>query len=172
MNGHMDAAQKNQRVEASPEVSPGWPLAIMRPEKTPSFQQRSKVSASGRRITRTISMRSKVALDLPVLGQVQGGDLLGLLDLLLVTLDLALQLVNEGLHPLAVLLVFVLGIAQLLHTSLRPAQILLSVSKPSVLRVQLGLQLTDSGLHLGQRLLPSLESVLLGLIKTSLGIPH
>merc|ERR1719433_682845 len=112
----------------------------------------------------------EVALHLPVLGEVEGGDLLGLLDLLLVALDLALQLVNQRLHPLAVLLVLVLGVAQLLHASLGPPQILLSVSKPSVLRVQLRLQLTDSGLHLGQGLLSSLESVLLRLIQTSLGI--
>ena len=45
---------------------------------------------------------------LAVLGQVEGGDLLRLLDLLLVRLDLALQLVDQGLHPLVVLAVLVL----------------------------------------------------------------
>merc|ERR1719220_906584 len=53
-------------------------------------------------------------LGLPVLGQVEGGDLLGLLDLLLVGLDLALQLVDQGLHPLVVLAVLILLVAQLL----------------------------------------------------------
>ena len=45
---------------------------------------------------------------LAVLGKVEGGDLLRLLDLLLVRLDLALQLVDQGLHPLVVLAVLVL----------------------------------------------------------------
>merc|ERR1719397_1635556 len=49
-----------------------------------------------------------------VLGKVEGRDLLGLLNLLLVGLHLALQLVNEGLHPLVVLPVLVSGKAQLL----------------------------------------------------------
>merc|ERR1719305_6691 len=82
----------------------------------------------------SLSALLEVALDLAVLGQVQGGDLLGLLDLLLVALDLPLELVDQGLHPLVVL---------------------------PVLRVQLGLQLTNSGLHLGHCLLPALQSVLL-----------
>merc|ERR1719464_2265268 len=51
---------------------------------------------------------------LAVLGQVESCDLLGLLDLLLVGLHLALQLVNEGLHPLVVLAILVAGKAQLL----------------------------------------------------------
>merc|ERR1719323_743002 len=50
----------------------------------------------------------EVSLDLAELGQVEGGDLLSLLDLLLVGLDLVLQLVNQLLHPLVVLLVLVL----------------------------------------------------------------
>ena len=45
---------------------------------------------------------SRAVLRLPVLGQVEGGDLLRLLDLLLVGLDLALQLVDQGLHALVV----------------------------------------------------------------------
>ena len=47
--------------------------------------------------------RLQVRLDLTELGQVEGGDLLGLLDLLLVALHLVLQLVNQLLHPLVVL---------------------------------------------------------------------
>ena len=43
--------------------------------------------------------RSKAVLGLAELGQVEGGDLLRLLDLLLVRLHLALHLVDQGLHP-------------------------------------------------------------------------
>merc|ERR1719420_2057214 len=50
---------------------------------------------------------SKTASDLAVLGQVEGGNLLSLLNLLLVGLDLALELVNQSLHALVVLLVLV-----------------------------------------------------------------
>ena len=57
-------------------------------------------------------------LGLPVLGQVEGGDLLGFLNLLLVRLDLALELVDQGLHPLVVLAVLILLVAQLLDLAL------------------------------------------------------
>jgi hypothetical protein len=43
----------------------------------------------------------KLGLSLAELGQVQGGDLLRLLDLLLVGADLALQLVNQSLEERA-----------------------------------------------------------------------
>ena len=43
--------------------------------------------------------RSKAVLGLAELGQIEGGDLLRLLDLLLVGLHLALHLVDQGLHP-------------------------------------------------------------------------
>ena len=45
---------------------------------------------------------------LPELGEVECGDLLRLLDLLLVGLDLVLQLVHHLLHPLVVLVVLIL----------------------------------------------------------------
>ena len=56
-------------------------------------------------------------LGLPVLGQIEGGDLLGFLNLLLVRLYLALELVDQGLHPLVVLAVLVLLVAQLIFRS-------------------------------------------------------
>merc|ERR1712192_357772 len=49
------------------------------------------------------------ACHLAVLGKVESCDFLGLLDLLLVGLHLALQLVNEGLHPLMVLAILIAG---------------------------------------------------------------
>ena len=73
---------------------------------------------------------AQAALGLPVLRQVQVRDLLGLLDLLLVRLDLALQLVDEALHPLVVLPVLVLSVGQLLDGPLRLAEVLLGVAKP------------------------------------------
>merc|ERR1711911_381590 len=88
----------------------------------------------------------EVGLDLAELGQVQGGDLLGLLNLLLVGLDLVLQLVNQLLHPLVVLLVLVLGEGQLLDTSLSPSLGLLSINQTSLLLVKLSLKVLD--LHL------------------------
>ena len=45
----------------------------------------------------------KISLDLAELGEIESGDLLGLLDLLLVALHLVLQLVHQLLHPLVVL---------------------------------------------------------------------
>merc|ERR1719159_1226315 len=65
--------------------------------------------------------------DLAVLGEVEGGDLLGLLDLLLVALNLALQLVNQRLHALVVLLVLVTIEGQLLDGPLSLAEVLQDV---------------------------------------------
>merc|ERR1711971_153987 len=62
----------------------------------------------------SLSARGQVSLHLSVLGEVEGSDLLSLLQLLLVTLDLGLELVYQGLHALVVLLVLLLAVAQLL----------------------------------------------------------
>ena len=75
-------------------------------------------------------------LGLPVLGQVEGGDLLRLLDLLLVRLDLALQLVDQGLHPLVVLPVLVLLVGELLDPPLGPLQVLRGVAIPPASSIQ------------------------------------
>ena len=60
----------------------------------------------------------QVRLHCAELGQVEGGDLLGLLDLLLVGLDLLLQLAVQLGHPLLVLLVLLLLEGQLLDLPL------------------------------------------------------
>merc|ERR1719341_914750 len=96
--------------------------------------------------------------------------LLGLLDLLLVGLHLALQLVNEGLHPLMVLAILVGGKAQLLDGPLGLAEVLGDVSEAPGLSVQLGLELADAGLHLDHGLPASLQGVDLGLIGTGGGV--
>merc|ERR1711973_1069253 len=107
---------------------------------------------------------TKGAGDLAVLGKVEGGDLLGLLDLLLVGLHLALQLVDEGLHPLVVLTVLIGSEGELLDGPLGLAQVLGHISVAPVLSVKLGLKLADAGLHLDHGLPSSLQSVDLGLI--------
>ena len=60
----------------------------------------------------------EVLLGLPELGQVDGGDLLRFLDLLLVGLDLLLQFVHQVGDPVLVLLVLLLLEEQLLHAAL------------------------------------------------------
>merc|ERR1719389_1416289 len=112
----------------------------------------------------------QVGLHLAVLGQVEGGDLLGLLDLLLVRLDLALQLVNQTLHALVVLPVLFLGVGQLLDLPLGLAEVLLAVSVAPVLGVQLGLELADAGVHPGHGLLAALQSVGLGIVHSGLHV--
>merc|ERR1719175_588210 len=107
-----------------------------------------------------------------LIDQLQGSDLLGLLNLLLVRLDLALELVNETLHPLMVLPVLVLLVSQLLDVSLGPTEVLLGVSAPPVLRIHLGLKLANPGFHLGHRLLASLQCVLLSFVASVLGVLH
>merc|ERR1719458_533098 len=107
----------------------------------------------------TLSGIGDAVLGLPVLSQVEGSDLLCLLDLLLVGLDLALQLVDESLHSLVVLPVLVLLVAQLLDLALplKPlSSILLTaelIGQPGgVNHGTLGLLLAEAGLgsHLVQ----------------------
>merc|ERR1711936_1220987 len=114
----------------------------------------------------------KVGLHLPVLGKVEGSDLLGLLDLLLVGLGLALELINQSLHPLVVLPVLVLLVGQLLDVPLRLAQVLLCVGAPPVLGIHLRLELTNASLHLGHGLLAALQGVLFSFITSVLSVLH
>merc|ERR1719422_2955061 len=113
---------------------------------------------------------SKASSDLAVLGQVEGSNFLGLLNLLLVGLDLALELVNQSLHALVVLLVLVTSEGQLLDGPLSLAEVLQNVSVASALGVKLRLQLTDAGFHLDHGLPASLEGVDLGLVSTGAGV--
>merc|ERR1719220_2735697 len=113
---------------------------------------------------------SECSSNLAILGKVQGGDLLGLLNLLLVGLHLALELVDQSLHPLVVLPVLITSKGQLLDGPLRLAEVLVDISEAPGLSVQLGLELTDAGLHLDHGLPASLQGVDLGLIGTGGGI--
>ena len=54
-----------------------------------------------------------------ILGKVQCCNFFSLLNLLLVRLDFALKLVNQGLHPLVVLLVLILLVDKLFDPTLR-----------------------------------------------------
>merc|ERR1719422_1108328 len=113
---------------------------------------------------------SQGSSNLAVLGQVEGGNLLGFLNLLLIGLDLALELVNQSLHALVVLLVLVTSEGQLLDGPLSLAEVLQNVSVTPALSVKLRLQLTDASLHLDHGLPASLEGVDLGLVSTGAGV--
>merc|ERR1711868_164413 len=113
---------------------------------------------------------SQGSSNLAVLGQVEGGDLFGFLNLLLIGLDLALELVNQSLHALVVLLVLVSSEGQLLDGSLSLAEVLQDISVASALSVKFRLQLTDASLHLDHGLPASLEGVDLGFVSTGAGV--
>merc|ERR1719282_1271266 len=117
-----------------------------------------------------LSGSSNIVLDLPVFGKVQGCDLLSLLNLLLVRLDLALQLVNKSLHPFVVLPVLLLLVGQLLDLPLGFPQVLLCITSFPALGIELALQLSDPGVKLIHGLLASFESIGLSLIHTGLDI--
>merc|ERR1719422_785899 len=113
---------------------------------------------------------SKASSDLTVLGQVEGSDLLSLLNLLLVRLDLALELVNQSLHALVVLLVLVSAEGQLLDGSLGLAEVLEDISVTPGLGIQLRLKLPDAGLHLDHGLPASLEGRDLSLVSAGASV--
>merc|ERR1740129_590980 len=91
----------------------------------------------------------KLLLGLPELGQVEGGDLLGLLNLLLVGLDLGLQLASEVAHGHLVLLVLVVLEGELLDLALSLLVTLHVVGRAGLHASKLNLKLSDAGLQLG-----------------------
>merc|ERR1719297_753127 len=97
-----------------------------------------------------------------------GSNLLGLLDLLLVGLDLALQLAGQLGHSVLVLLVLTLGEGQLLGLALSPLEGLGGLTSAALGGGQLSLQLADLALKLGHGSLASLQSSVLSIGQTSL----
>merc|ERR1719322_1795302 len=114
----------------------------------------------------------QLLLGLSELGQVEGGDLLGLLDLLLVGLDLGLQLASQVAHGHLVLLVLVVLELELLDLALGLLVTLQVVAGASQHVAQLDLQLPDAGLELGHGGLASLHSRLVGIGQTVLHVSH
>ena len=94
----------------------------------------------------------KVLLSFPVLGQVDGGDLLGLFNLLLVRLDLLLELVNQVSDAVLVLLVLLLLEQQLLDAPLALGDGLVNLVSLLDCAVQLKLNIPGAGLKLGRDL--------------------
>merc|ERR1719419_304373 len=112
----------------------------------------------------------ELVLDLPVLGQVLVGDLLGFLGLPLVGLDLDLELVDQVLDPGKVLLVLISLVGDLLDLPLEFPGGLDAVSGPPLLSIELVFDLPEPGLDLLDLLLATLEGDLLGLIKPGLEV--
>ena len=101
----------------------------------------------------------KLLLSLPELGQVEGGDLLGLLNLLLVGLDLLLELVGQVRHALLVLLVFLLLELELLNPALGTLEGLVVLRGLGLDSSKLKFKLADSHLELGHGLLTTAHGV-------------
>merc|ERR1719391_691353 len=105
----------------------------------------------------------ELLLSLAELGQVQGSNLLGLLNLLLVGLDLLLQLAGKLGHLFLALPVLILGESQLLTLALSTL-VGLHVLRSARLDVaKLTLKLTDPHLKLGHGCLSSLHGSSLGI---------
>merc|ERR1719334_1483276 len=110
----------------------------------------------------------QLVLHLAVLGEVHGGDLLGLLDLALVGLDLGLELLSMFLHALHVLAVFLGLEGEFLEPSVGLAEVLGGLLVAALFGVELGLEFADAGLELGDDALASLKGGGLGLLEASL----
>merc|ERR1719273_481359 len=110
----------------------------------------------------------QLLLRLAELGQVEGGNLFGLLDLLLVGLDLALQFAGQLGHAVLILLVLALGECQLLGLALSPLEGLGGLTSAALGGGQLSFQLADLVLQLGHGGLASLQSSVLSIGQASL----
>merc|ERR550532_3124293 len=113
---------------------------------------------------------TQLSLNLTEFGQVESCNFFSLFNLLLISFDLGLQLINQTLHTLMVFPIFVRSISQFLNSALRFAQVLLSISKTSAFSIQFRFKLPDTSLHLIHCLLASLQGVGFSLIKTLLHI--
>merc|ERR1719435_45270 len=111
-----------------------------------------------------------LVLHLAVLGEVHGGDLLGLLHLALVGLDLGLELLNEILHALHVLAVLLGLECEFFESSVGLSEVLSGLGVAALFGVKLSFQLTDARLQLGDDALASLQGSSLGLVKTGLKV--
>merc|ERR1719323_2838272 len=110
----------------------------------------------------------ELLLGLAELGQVEGGDLLSLLDLLLVGLDLVLQLGGELGHAVLVLLVLTLGEGELLGLALGSLEGLGGLTSAGLGGGQLSLELADLALELGHGGLASLKGSILSVGQSAL----
>merc|ERR1711992_486796 len=114
----------------------------------------------------------ELLLGLPELGQVESSDLLGLLNLLLVGLDLGLQLSSQVSHAVLVLLVLIILEGKLLDLALSLLVGLHVLSGAVLGATKLNLKLPDAGLELGHGVLASLHGRLVGVSQTGLHLSH
>merc|ERR1719461_1212818 len=110
----------------------------------------------------------KLLLSLAELGQVQGSNLLSLVDLLLVGLDLTLELGGQVGHAVLVLSVLVVLELELLDLALGSLVSLGVLSCAGLDIAKLNLKLTDAGLKLGHGRLSTTHSGIIGISKTVL----
>merc|ERR1719343_174955 len=103
---------------------------------------------------------------LSVLCEVESSNFFSFLNLLLVRLDLALQLIDQSLHTLVVLSVLILLISELLDLALGLTQVLLGIRAAS----RLSIKLRHSSIHSCHGLLSSFKSIGLSFIHTSLDV--
>merc|ERR1712186_53766 len=106
------------------------------------------------------------ACNLSEFGEVKSSNLFGFFNLLLVGLDLSLKSINQRLHALVILAVFIRCKCQLIYTSLRSAQVLQSIGLASAFGIQFRFQFTYTGLHFVHCLLASFKSIGFGFIQT------
>merc|ERR1719228_785536 len=107
-------------------------------------------------------------LRLPELGQVEGSDLLGFLDLLLVSLDLLLELGGQLRHPVLVLLILLNLESEFLGATLRLLISLGALPSVTLHVTELHFQLPDPRLQLSHGSAAATDRVLVGLGKLAL----
>merc|ERR1712029_1148185 len=108
----------------------------------------------------------KLLLSLAELGQVEGSNLLGLLNLLLVGLDLGLELGGQFRHTVLVLSVLVILELELLDLTLSSLVRLHVLSSLGLDIAKLNLKLTDASLQLGHGRLATTHGSIIGVSKT------
>merc|ERR1712242_486844 len=114
----------------------------------------------------------KLLLGLAELGQVEGGDLLGLLDLLLVSSNLLLELGGEVGHAVLVLPVLLILELELLDLPLGSLVSLHVLSSLGLNIAELDLQLADAGLELGHGGLATAHGGVIGVLEPVLELPE
>merc|ERR550539_979137 len=110
----------------------------------------------------------QLLLGLAELGQVEGGDLLGLLDLLLVGSDLLLELGGQVGHAVLVLPVLVVLELELLDLPLRPLVSLHVLPSLGLNTAELNLEFTDARLQLGHGRLATTHGSIVGVSQSVL----
>merc|ERR1719188_27835 len=136
-----------------------------------SFYESAKVEERARFAVVIIPLQSaKADHNFTELGQIESSSFFSFFNLLFVRFNLALESINQGLHPLMIFTVFIFSKGELRNVALRFLQVPLTFSKTPILSFKLRIKFHDTSIQLVNGFFASFESIHISFIQFSLQI--